>query len=119
MTRWSGSPLAGLRSGEQANASEYGLNASLWTRDTDLGHRVHAVVEVDAASSVTAAGLAEFLADALHAPELGLLLIAQVVFDALARNVGIDGRTAAAARLDHRRLRHGGGKSRLRGAADW
>ncbi|MEJ8852831.1 hypothetical protein WKW82_40015 [Variovorax rhizosphaerae] len=43
--------------------------------------------------------LAEFLADALHAPEPGLLLIAQVVFDALSRNIGIDGRTAVAASL--------------------
>jgi len=31
---------------EQANASEYGLNASLWTRDTDLGHRIAARLRV-------------------------------------------------------------------------
>jgi succinate-semialdehyde dehydrogenase / glutarate-semialdehyde dehydrogenase len=31
---------------EQANASAYGLNASLWTADTDLGHRVAARLRV-------------------------------------------------------------------------
>lgn len=31
---------------EQANASSYGLNASLWTGDTDLGHRIAARLRV-------------------------------------------------------------------------
>jgi succinate-semialdehyde dehydrogenase/glutarate-semialdehyde dehydrogenase len=31
---------------EQANASQYGLNASLWTGDTELGHRVAARLRV-------------------------------------------------------------------------